>query len=427
MSVFIHHLETSLPETSYDQAFASGLMQKNVGSRDGTKRIIRSIYNHSGIEKRHSVIKDFDKSGTSPLFFDKDGNRLPPPDTQTRNEIYTREARHHFTALAGQLIRNTPGFEKEDITHLITVSCTGFFAPGPDYHIVRDLGLPGTTQRYHIGFMGCYAAFQGLKMAEAFCRSQPDSVVLVLCVELCTLHLQFSDDTDAIISASVFADGGSGALVSARRPATTELPHDESPDSNTHPGTCPLEMLSFHSDLTPEGENDMAWTIGNEGFQMKLSTYVPDIIRKNIRPALETMLRAGGIPFDDISRWAIHPGGRAILDKIQDELHLADDQIAASRKVLREYGNMSSATILFVLKEMMDHPGKPVGETIFAMAFGPGLTIESALFQSNPSQNGQHVTKRAHTTASKSISATGKQPPSRKPSEKSRHETGQSL
>lgn len=457
MTVFIHRLETSVPETHYDQSFACELMQRNVSERTGVRRMLRSIYHHSGIRKRHSVISDFSKPGASPLFFNNDGSRVLTPDTRKRNDVYTREARKLFTDLGRKLIHNTPGFSREDVTHVVTVSCTGFFAPGPDYYVVRDLGLPGSTQRYHIGFMGCYAAFQGLKMADAICRSEPGAVVLVLCVELCTLHLQFSDDTDAMISASVFADGGAGALVSSRTPqnagpfrnagttpdATEKLSDNASPGiptravppetpSVTAPAGKPsgaasppvLEMISFHNDLTSEGEQDMAWTIGNQGFEMRLSTYVPDIIRSNIGPMLNKILQGAGLQKNDIGHWAVHPGGRAILDKVRDALDLDEAQLGASRSVLREYGNMSSATILFVLKEMMDRyaesglqsgsasgpqdtsyhasqnasqhgsqdasqhakPAKPSSsDTVFAMAFGPGLTIETGLLRFVPS------------------------------------------
>ncbi len=371
MTVYIHKLETSVPETHYEQPYACELMQRNVSERDGVKRVLRSIYHNSGIRKRHSVITDFNGSADQPLFFNPDGTSATSPDTRRRNDIYTREARRHFTDLGRKLLDNTPGIRPVDVTHLVTVSCTGFFAPGPDYFVVRDLGLRSSTERYHIGFMGCYAAFQGLKMAHSFCQNNPDAVVLVLCVELCTLHLQFSDDTDSMISASVFADGGSGALVSARPPAG---------------GSPCLEMRSFHSDLTSEGEGDMAWTIGNQGFEMRLSTYVPEIIRTNIGPALDTILGSAGLTRGDITRWAVHPGGRAILDKVQEALDLDDEQIAASRTILSEYGNMSSATILFVLKELLDGHRGPDPQTVFGMAFGPGLTIESGLFRLLPAQ-----------------------------------------
>ncbi len=420
MSVYIHQLETVVPEMSYGQEFASELMQRNVGDDERTRRIIKSIYSRSGIRKRHSVIHDFSDGPGDPLFFDKNGDRLSPPDTRFRNDYYTREARPLFSRLAKQLIAHAPDFEINEITHVITVSCTGFFAPGPDFHVVRDLDLPGSTQRYHIGFMGCYAAFQGLKMAQAFCRSAPDAVVLVLCVELCTLHLQFHDNPDAIIAASVFADGGSGALVSARKPSGRNFESQLNSESQTstepeaisgfqnisesdiNPGSqvktdsrsnsnfqAPIEILSFYSDLTPNGEKDMAWTIGNEGFLMKLSTYVPEIIRSNIGPVLDNILKSADLTRTEIEHWAIHPGGRAILDNICDALQIPEEKISASRSILSDYGNMSSATILFVLKELAESMRRPDGQkgqksetpqTVFGMAFGPGLTIESGLF-----------------------------------------------
>lgn len=418
MSVYIHGIETAVPSTRYTQPFASELMQKTVATGDATRRMIRSIYQRSGIDQRHSVITDFQESAPDGLFFNPDGTTRPAPGTGARNQIYSREAHRLYVETARTLLDHNPQFQKQDITHVITVSCTGFFAPGPDYHVVRDLGLNVSVERYHIGFMGCYAAFQGLKMAQALCHSRPDAVVLVLCVELCTLHLQFTEDTDALIAASVFADGASGALVSARP---------------VEPGRIALAMDQFANTLTSEGEEDMAWTIGDQGFLMKLSTYVPEIIRANIEPALLSILSGSRLTPADITHWAIHPGGRAILDKVQQALALNDSQMHPSREVLRRYGNMSSATILFVLRELLfqqdpadarahasgelpgsgdsasscdqagsgnspntgnqprsgDSPNPGVqpkfynspktGERLFAMAFGPGLTLETGL------------------------------------------------
>lgn len=368
MTVHLHAFETSVPETRYDQGWAGELMERHCTERRGMRRIIRSIYRNSGIETRHSVIRDFEEDAGSPLFFEDPETLLPTPGTRTRNEIYTREARHHYEALARGLIDQVPWATPDRITHVVTVSCTGFFAPGPDYHVVRALGLPDTTQRYHLGFMGCYAAFQGLRMAESFCRVDPDAVVLVLCVELCTLHLRFTENTDDLIAGAVFADGGAGALVSAR-----------TPDSEAEGRT--LEFGSFHTDLTEEGEEDMAWTIGDDGFRMKLSTYVPQIIEANLGPVLGALLGRAGIEADDIPWWAIHPGGRAILDRVEESMGLDPEQLGASREVLRRYGNMSSATVLFVLKELLQGGRVRPGDPVLAMAFGPGLTIESGIFR----------------------------------------------
>lgn len=372
--VYLHALATAVPPASYSAAWASELMQRHVSGRPATRRIIRSLYRNSGIEKRHSVVDDWGQAPattgtrTEPLFFGPDGARLPTPGTEARNRVYTREARGLFERVARDLVDTTPGFAAADVTHVITLSCTGFFAPGPDIHVVRALGLPGSTQRYHVGFMGCYAAFQGLKMAEAFCRADPDAVVLVLSVELCTVHLQFNDDTDDLLAGALFADGAAGALVSARPPEGA--------------GDRPvLEFGGFHADLAVEGEDDMAWTVGDQGFKMRLSTYVPAIIEANLALVVQTVLDRAGIEVDQVAWWAIHPGGRAILDRVQATLELADPQLAASREVLRDYGNMSSATILFVLKALLDRGDARPDDAVFAMAFGPGLTLESGLFR----------------------------------------------
>ncbi|TVP57818.1 MAG: type III polyketide synthase [Gemmatimonadales bacterium] len=396
MPVYLHALETSVPDSSYSQEWACELMQRHCSERKGVRRIIRSIYRNSGIETRHSVIDDFDEDAQSPLFFADPETLLPTPGTHTRNEVYTREAKRHFEALARGLVEKTPGVQPSDVTHVITVSCTGFFAPGPDYHVVRALGLSGSTQRYHLGFMGCYAAFQGLRMAEAFCRNDPRAVVLVLCVELCTLHLRFTENTDDLIAGAVFADGGAGALVSARAPdasahasaqASAQASDHASDHASAHaPDHAPargrvLEFGSFHTDLTEEGEEDMAWTIGDDGFRMKLSTYVPQIIESNLEPVVGALLERAGVRADEIPWWGIHPGGRAILDRVEESMALRPEALEASREVLRRYGNMSSATVLFVLKQILESGDLQRDDPVLAMAFGPGLTIETGLFR----------------------------------------------
>jgi predicted naringenin-chalcone synthase len=369
MATFIHGIQTAVPRPRYDQAWACSLVEKHATERPGLRRVIRSLYRNSGIDGRHSVIDDWNPdSPHPPLFFGPDGERLPPPSTGTRNAVYTREARHLFAEVGQLLLDQTPGIEPEDITHVITISCTGFFAPGPDYHVVRALGLAPQTERYHIGFMGCHAAFQGLRMAHAFCAQNPDAVVLVISVELCTLHLQFTEETDDLIAGALFADGAAGVLVSARAPA---------------PGALRVELSGFHSDLTREGEGDMAWTIADEGFRMRLSTYVPQILSEHLEPLLSGMGRQLGFSADEVDRWAVHPGGRAIVDRVEEGLGGVVSGMASSRAVLAEYGNMSSATVLFVLAHLFRDTPSPtpdVGpEKIVAMAFGPGLSIEAGL------------------------------------------------
>ncbi len=365
MSVWIHEIETMTPEMVYSQEYASTKMQEWVDD-EHQRRLVRVLYRKSGIDKRHSVITSFDKNLPGDFFpLGTDGQRREL-STAERNNIFTRESQRLAVNLARQAIENCPGLKPSDITHVITVSCTGFCNPGPDYHIVNELGLSPATQRYNLGFMGCYAAFPGLRMAKQFCEADPEAVVLVLCLELCTLHLQINSGEDFMLANSLFADGAALAIVSAKEPQEDQ--------------SCYL-LGDFHSDLIPSGKDDMAWTIGDHGFDIALSSYVPKIIGANIRDAIKPVLAAGQLELDDITIWAVHPGGKAIVDKVVESLGLEADQVAASRKVLRQYGNMSSATVLFVLKEILSQQGRPLQESVCAMAFGPGLTVEMALLQ----------------------------------------------
>lgn len=360
MPAFIHDIVTATPETSIDQLAVREIMKSKLAKDRKTEAILHRIYSQSGIQKRHTVIKDF-LAGEEDTFFNRALSNEKRPTTGERNELYKTESTKLFLEVGKKLLDQNPNVEKSAITHVITVSCTGFFAPGPDFEVVRGLGLAPSTQRFHIGFMGCYAAFPALKMAQSFCESTPNATVMVICAELCTIHFQYKSDTDNMIASSVFADGASGALISSKEPLKTAFRIDQ-----------------FTSSLAYEGEQDMAWTIGDTGFNMILSSYVPDIIASNLEDVITPLLAKLSITKKDIDIWAVHPGGRAIIDKVEQSMGLSKTQISSSRNVLSEYGNMSSATILFVLKEILE--SKPEKETnVLPMAFGPGLTIESGL------------------------------------------------
>ncbi len=357
---YIHNIATVVPDTAYSQAEAGERMKKQYSEDRRLERLVHRVYSQSGIEKRHSVVKDFVLGAPEGPFYDPETHTLKSPSTKVRNDIYTQEAKYLFSCVAEKVLRQS-SFEAKDITHVVTVSCTGFFAPGPDYFVVKSLGLPVATHRYHVGFMGCFAAFPALKMAQAFCEADPNAVVLVISLELCSLHLQRSSDIDTVIAASVFADGGAAAIVSSKLPSGPALRND-----------------TFATTITPTGEEDMAWTVGDTGFDIVLSSYVPDILESNISSTVEPLLAQVSINKADITHWAVHPGGRAILDKVRNGLELDEAQLAIPRGVLRDYGNMSSATIFFVLKELLEQAR--TDEKIYAMAFGPGLTVESGLF-----------------------------------------------
>lgn len=371
----LRSLQTIVPDTvlAQDQVRDIFASQPDLGRL--AQRIVGASFNGSGIDTRHTVIAELSPTvmPEQPIFYDRASGGLLAPTTQTRNEVYVRESFPLFVAAARRVIEADPDIGASDITHVITVSCTGFFAPGPDYEIVRSLGLSDGVQRYHLGFMGCYAAMPALRAASQFCAADQNAVVLIVSVELCTLHLRSSEDPDTIVASSLFADGAAAGIVTAR-----DLPSDA-------PG---LQLDGFHTAIAPQGESDMAWMIGDSGFEMILSTAVPQIIGETIIDAVrplyagESALIAafdGGTIGGSVQHWAIHPGGRSILDRVQDRLHLSDAQLHPAREVLRENGNMSSATVLFVLKRILEQAGAQPGERVAAMAFGPGLTAESAL------------------------------------------------
>lgn len=357
---YIHIIETSTPAFSHRQDDLRERMKEMVPESDRDRKLIHYIYSKSGIETRHSVIDDFRKHGAHSLFFNGQGSA---PGTASRNDTYIREGRKLFVDVAQKLIEQSD-FESNDITHLITVSCTGFYAPGPDYDIIRALGLSPAIERYHLGFMGCYAAIPALKMANQICKANPDANVMIVSVELCTLHFQANPKMDNILSASVFADGGSGTIVSNRRPAKPAF-----------------QLNRFASNLLENGSNDMAWSIGDTGFEMILSNYIPDLLGNGLHLFLDEFEALFSKSSKQIDLWAIHPGGRAILDKIEDVLKLPDDALNSSRSVLSEHGNMSSATIFYVLKDIMlgySKQNQSDNKETIAMAFGPGLTLETA-------------------------------------------------
>lgn len=379
MKTYIHHIETQLPNYSYRQDYARDRM---IGWMPGkrNRRLIRGIYDHSGIDTRYSVLPDFGPGAEPILFRENEDGRIIEPSTHARNRFYAECSRKLVVEVGRKAIENSEEFSASDITHVITVSCTGFYNPGPDLDLILGLDLPDGTERYNLGFMGCYAAFPAMRMADRFCQARPDAVVLVVCLELCSLHLQFHEETDSLLANSLFADGAAGLLISARPPVARRPA---------------LSIESFASALAPEGAEDMAWEVGNHGFDIRLSTYVPSIIAANIRGIVDGVLQSSPWNISDIGIWAVHPGGRAILDKIEEGLQLGADQLDDSREVLRQYGNMSSVTVLFVLNRILNRPNLHEPHPVCAMAFGPGLTIETALLECLPTRFEQKIAKVA--------------------------------
>lgn len=276
------------------------------------------------------------------------------PSTGERMARYEREA----PALAAQAVaRLGLGAAARRVSHLIVTSCTGFSAPGIDLELVRRCGLDPSVERTMIGFMGCYAAIPALKLARHIVRSDPAARVLVICVELCTLHLQETEDLERLLGFLLFGDGASAALVSAEPTG--------------------LALDGFNAVLMQQAADQITWTIGDVGFDMVLSGQVPGTISDALRAGSARVLP--NISAAAIDMWAVHPGGRTVLDAVEGALALEASALAASRAVLRDYGNMSSPTVMFVLEALL-RAKAPAGARGCAMAFGPGLTAETMLF-----------------------------------------------
>ena len=268
------------------------------------------------------------------------------PSTAARMALY----QPHALDLAMTAVRRLD-FEPDTITHLIVASCTGFTAPGLDFQIMRAAGLPDATQRTIVGFMGCFAAVNVLKLADQIVRADPASRVLVVNLELCSLHLQEDfQDLPKMLSFMLFADGASAALVSA--------------------DPAGIALGRFQAAIIPRSHDLITWQIGNDGFEMHLSGQVPGRIRRWL-PEHGVKL----LPLERPQLWAVHAGGRSILDSVQQGLGLTPGALRHSRAVLRDYGNMSSATLMFVLHSIL-HDADARGPGM-AMAFGPGLSVES--------------------------------------------------
>lgn len=360
MTARIRSIGTAVPSTRLAQSTIRDLFAGQEDTDRLTGRLIHAAFDAAAIDGRHTVLRELDgRGGEDGTFLDGDG-RLLAPSTGVRNAIYRREAPDLFAAAARDAL-DRAGTPASEVSHVITVSCTGFFAPGPDYRLVRDLGLPPGAERYHLGFMGCAAAIPALRAAARICDGQPGAVVLVVCAELCSLHLRASHEPDQIVASAVFADGAAAAVVTADPLADSAAPV--------------LEIEHFATALTGDGEKDMDWTIGDEGFEMVLTAEVPRIVGREIRTAVESIARDGGA--EAVDAWAVHPGGRSILDRVQAGLGLSDDAMAASRDVLRRYGNMSSATVLFILQAILADDALADGARVIGIGFGPGLTVES--------------------------------------------------
>lgn len=357
----IINIGTAVPYYKHRQEDILQFMQRIYARDVPEQRKIKFLYHRSGIRFRHSVIGDYSLPAPDWKFYTQSENFEPFPSLEQRMKVYN----HHAAPLSVKAIQNCTEhiLTAQEITHLITVSCTGMSAPGLDLQIVDLMKLPRSIYRTSVNFMGCYAAIHALKIADQICKNDPKARVIIVCTELCTLHFQKKATLDNITSSMLFADGSAAALVT----------------HNNHPSPG-LELQHFYSEIFAQGKQDMAWELSSTGFLMTLSGYVPEFIKKDFKPLIQNALHSLGVLQEEITGWCIHPGGKAILEAVSKSLQLSKESLADSRSVLEEYGNMSSPTILFVLKKWMEYNNPHSGKVLTA-SFGPGLTMETFIGQ----------------------------------------------
>ena len=347
---------TAVPACKHEQSAILDFMQRVYALTDDDRRKLKFLYRQSGIDSRYSVIPDYSLPATEWAFYSPTENLEPFPKLEKRMQWYQQYAAQLSLDAINKCIENNTD---QIITHLITVSCTGMSAPGLDLELLELLKLPATTFRTSVNFMGCYAAIHALKIADAFCKADKKANVLIVCTELCTLHFQKEHSVDNMTSSMLFADGAAAVLVTGK---------DEQEG---------LTIDNFYSMVSLKGKKDMAWELSSKGFLMTLSSYVAEMIEGDFDVLVQEALAAARLSKEDITNWCIHPGGKKILEAVHKSLGFTNGQLQPCYEILRDYGNMSSPTVLFVLEKIMNTLNKKEKNTIFGAAFGPGLTMET--------------------------------------------------
>jgi alpha-pyrone synthase len=363
---FITSFGTANPKYVRLQHDAAELIATAFNLTPVEKRLLKSVYKATGIEQRHSVLKDYcAKPGEFEFFPNNADTKFP--STAERMQIYKDNAIHLALSAIDNSISYLDNLDLKNITHLITVSCTGMYAPGIDIEIVEKLKLNSNTQRTAINFMGCYGAFNAIKVADTICKADDKATVLIVCIEICTIHFQKSMSLDNMIANSIFADGAAAIVIQSKAEQKKYL-----------------SLENFHCDLLPQTNQSMTWGISDSGFDIILSSYVPDIINAGIKQFTQNLLSQNKLCLENIDFFAIHPGGLKILQACEKALNINKDHNKYAYQILRQYGNMSSATILFVLKAIWDEiTEEDHHKNIFSCAFGPGLTLESMLLKTH--------------------------------------------
>jgi len=352
---------TAIPPGRIDQSVAAAFGDRRCCATAEQSAWLRRRYERSGVARRGSVLVRDDGS-LDPLeafYPEPSRHNALGPTTQQRLQQFERSAPPLAQRAAAAAMRDAD-VKPAQIDRIVTASCTGLMSPGVDMKLIEGLGLCPTVGRTNLGFMGCHAAFNALQVAHSLALSEPGAKVLIVCVELCTLHFHYGWDKEKIVANALFGDGAAAVVVEA---------------NESRRG---LRLHAMASHLLPDCPEEMTWRIGDHGFMMTLSPLVPRLIKPHVTGWLTDWLAEQGVSRQEVASWALHPGGPKILDTVSAALDLDDDAAAISRLVLAECGNMSSTTILFILERLRRAAR---GGTCVAMGFGPGLVMETALLE----------------------------------------------
>jgi predicted naringenin-chalcone synthase len=364
MSFHVYGIGTSSPPNAISQEHAVALAGAYGCVTAEHQRQLKALYRLTRVKSRRSVVLDSDSRDGVPRqsFFPamKDEADRGPTTTE-RMARYEQDA-PPLAAQAARVALSDAALDAASVTHVVTVSCTGFAAPNFDVGLIRDLGLRQTVARTHVGFMGCHGALNGLRVAKAYADSIPDACVLVCAVELCSLHYQYGWNGDRLVANAIFADGAAAIVGGNERRSQNDQ----------------WTLSASGAALLEDSAELMAWRIGNHGFEMSLSARVPGVIERELRPWLDGWLASQGTAVNQIRSWALHPGGPRILEACAQATGIAREDYAVSQEVLGEFGNMSSPTIIFILDRLRR---RLAPRPCLAIGFGPGLAVEAALFR----------------------------------------------
>jgi predicted naringenin-chalcone synthase len=328
------------------------------------RRMLAAMFRRSGVQGRHVVLPDACDAAGAPILRARAHEGDRGPSTAQRMQAYAAHAAP-LALTASRRALDSAAVGAGAITHLVTVSCTGFQAPGVDLALVRELDLDPSVRRTHVGFMGCHGALNGMHAAAAGLAAAGGGRALLCAVELCSLHAAYGWDPGRLVPSILFGDGAAAAVLGAGQGVSAESW-----------GPLGWRVAAHGSRILPGTEDDMGWEVGDHGFEMHLSARVPARIEEHLAPWLEGWLRAQGLRTADVRSWAVHPGGPRILDATEAGLGLPPGTLDVSRAALAEHGNLSSPTVLFLIERLARMGTK--GPCV-ALAFGPGLAAEALL------------------------------------------------